>query len=117
MHKINVRKYNDKKIYDLHTIDLSDLKSPHTLDFVSSENLNLINKIEKQPLKLFNFCQCQSACATSDAYKLKPLVISLKNSDINENEYFKLVNTGTIGKYYSKPFHVRAALGGVVDFL
>lgn len=102
VNKISVKKYEEKNVKDQHSIDMSNLKPPYTLDFVASENLNLINKIEKQPLKLFSLCECQSACATSDAYKLKPLVKSLNNSAIDENDCFKLINTGTIGKFYSK---------------
>ena len=99
---INVKKYDGKIIKDKRTIDLSALKSPYTLDFIYSDNLNFINKIEEQPLKLFNLCECQSACATSDAYKLKPIIKSLSNENDYNDNLFKIINTGTIGKYYSK---------------
>lgn len=100
--KINIKKYDKKIIKDKRSIDLSGLKPPYTLDFISSDNLDFINKIEKQPLKLFSLCECQSACATSDAYKLKPIIKSLSNENDYNNNLFKIMNTGTIGKYYSK---------------
>jgi len=100
--KINVKKYIEKIIKDKNSIDLSNLKPPYTLDFISSDNLDFINKIEEQPLKLFSLCECQSACATSDAYKLKPIVKSLSNEEEYNDDLFKIMNTGTIGKYFSR---------------
>src|SRR5690606_27781476 len=41
-------------------------------------------------------------CATSDAYKLKPFISNNKGSSLNIAFYFKMANTGTIGKYFSK---------------
>ena len=75
---------------------------PYTLDFVSSENISLIRKIEEQPKTLLSMCECQSACATSDAYRLKPIVSTLNDETEYCNSYFKIINTGTIGKYFSK---------------
>lgn len=100
---INVRKYEKGNLIKyIHNIDVSRLLSPYTLDFISSENINLIRKIEEQPKTLLSMCECQSACATSDAYKLKPIVSTLNDENEYCDSYFKIINTGTIGKYFSK---------------
>ncbi len=52
--------------------------------------------------KLIDNFQCENACATSDAYKLKPFVREDKDNILNLTKYFKITNTGTIGKYFSK---------------
>lgn len=100
---INVRKYGDDNLIKyIHNIDVSHLLPPYTLDFISSENINLIRKIEKQSTTLISICECQSACATSDAYKLKPIITTLNDKAEYCDSYFKIINTGTIGKYFSK---------------
>lgn len=99
---IDVRKFDNNYINFVHNIDVSRLLPPYTLDFISSENITLINKIEEQKQTLSSVCECQSACATSDAYKLKPIVKSLANEEEYNDDLFKIMNTGTIGKYYSR---------------
>ena len=42
---------------------------------------------------------CESACASSDAYLLKPILYS--NMQVTQDEY-KVINTGTISKYVSR---------------
>ena len=74
----------------------------YNLDIIFSQNIHLLIKIAKQPNKVINLCRCENACATSDAYKLKSLLLDLKNQDFDKEKYFKVVNTGTIGKYLSK---------------
>jgi hypothetical protein len=45
---------------------------------------------------------CKSACATSDAYKLKPLIKDSSKDSFDQNNELKIINTGTIGRYVSK---------------
>ncbi len=78
------------------------LKPPYTLDALFSSGLNLIQKIDNTVIKLSDNFLCENACATSDAYKLKPFIHENRGSSINTATHFKMVNTGTIGKYFSK---------------
>lgn len=82
-------------------IDKGKIESPYTLDFVFSKYVSLLDKIEshKQICSLYNI-QAEAACATSDAYLLKEILIDDQN--FNKDTMLKFVNTGTIDKYISK---------------
>ncbi|MEO0288561.1 MAG: Eco57I restriction-modification methylase domain-containing protein [candidate division WOR-3 bacterium] len=80
-------------------------RSPYNLDIIFSDNLDLLLKIENQPYKLINLGFCESACATSDAYKLKSLILNILPHNFDKKKFFKIINTGTIGKYTSKWGH------------
>ncbi|MDR0926955.1 MAG: Eco57I restriction-modification methylase domain-containing protein [Ignavibacteria bacterium] len=89
---------NTKEIKTIATTNKNEIDKPYLIDYLFSENSALINKIEKSvSKKIFDFAICEGACATSDAYNLVPFVEN--NNDFNENDYFKLINTGTIEKY------------------
>ena len=62
-------------------------------------NSKIINSIRKDKILLGSFTTCINACATADAYKLKPFIKELKNPTKNT---LYIINTGTIGKYVSK---------------
>ena len=47
---------------------------------------------------LSNIAKCENACSTSETYKLEPLI----DDNNNPQSSFKMINTGTIGKYVSK---------------
>lgn len=79
-----------------------ELNSPYTLDALFSNGLELIQKIDDTRIRLSDNFLCENACATSDAYKLKPLIHENKSNTLNSATHFKVVNTGTIGKYFSK---------------
>ena len=82
------------------------LKLPFAFDFVFSDHLELLLKIEKNCGKLSDFLECENACATSDAYKLKPFIQDLSQNNLfDSNKQLKIINTGTIGKYISKWGH------------
>jgi len=79
-----------------------NIKPPYTLDFLFSEHLEILEKIEaKEDLRNTSW-KCENACATSDAYKLAPLIKDLDDKVFDPQTYLKIINTGTIGKYSSK---------------
>jgi hypothetical protein len=92
----------ETKIVLKDVIEKRTLKFPYTLDALFSSGLDLIQKIDSLEVKISDNFLCENACATSDAYKLKPFISDSEKKDINTNIYFKIVNTGTIGKYFSK---------------
>lgn len=99
---INVLEYLNNQFLEKRRVVKSGLNSPYVLDHLFSENLDLISKLEKLPKKLADFAICENACATSDAYLLKPMVKDLEEAHPDSNKYFKLINTGTVSKYVSR---------------
>ena len=97
-----VMKYNsDKSIKQQIRTDISNLEDPFLIDFLFSENSNIILSIEaKNRAKLIEIAECENACATSDAYKLSDLIYN--NESFDQSTQFKLINTGTIGKYFHR---------------
>jgi hypothetical protein len=76
------------------------LKEPFALDWLFSDYLDFLIKLESGSNKIMNFGICENACATSDAYKIVPFLIDEVNFD--NKKQLKIINTGTIGKYFSK---------------
>ena len=97
-----VMKYDfDKRVKLQNKTSIANLEKPYLIDFLFSENSKLIVDIEnKNTKKLIEITECENACATSDAYKLSELIYN--NEHFNANTEFKLVNTGTIGKYFHR---------------
>lgn len=79
-----------------------DISPPYLLDSLFAPHRNIILKIESNKTCLKEYVMCQNACATSDAYKLKPLIQSLSNKNMLSEDFFKVINTGTIDKYIPK---------------
>ncbi len=95
--KLKVCKISDDQITLTRYFPKVKLKPPYALDSTFSKHLELLDKIEKSgETKSLN---CENACATSDAYKLSPLIHEFQNGD---GKYLKIINTGTIGKWLSK---------------
>ena len=103
------RKSNELKAYEFTTSDIISFRSsknvnnidkPYLIDFMFSENSALVDKINLINSKISDYCECEGACATSDFYVVKELIEENKNPD--KDKYYKLINTGTIGKYYNK---------------
>lgn len=94
--------FENSRIIFKKEINKNILTSPFALDFLFSDNIELLLKIESTTRRLFNSFSCENACATSDAYKLKPLITESTKRRSNKNTQLKIINTGTIGKYVSK---------------
>ena len=102
---IDVYRINDKKfIYKDKSVSKSILTDPFSLDIIFSKNLSVYEKIcECREKKLSNIAICENACATSDCYTLKTILFSLNSeSEFNEATHLKVINTGTIGRFYAK---------------
>jgi type I restriction-modification system DNA methylase subunit len=82
-------------------IDKRSLKPPFAFDYLFSDHLPILLKIDNMPKKLSDLASCENACATSDAYKLEPLIKDLSVA-FDRNRQLKIVNTGTMGKYYPR---------------
>ena len=98
---IIVERYNNKKEIELMNIYQKDkLIEPYLIDFLFSSQSGFIKLVDESDSKIRNIAECENACATSDAYKLSDLI---KNIEIpNENLHYRLINTGTISKYFDR---------------
>jgi len=97
-----INKFKDKKLIFCTKIQNNLILNPYTFDWLFSNNIVLLNKIDQIKTKLSSLCICESACATSDAYKLKEYILDLKRDEYDPEKYFKVINTGTIDKYLDK---------------
>lgn len=88
-------------IISLNSIAKKEIPPPCYLDPFLSAHYEFVRMLEKAPLRLRNLGEAESACATSDAYKLKPLLKSAKRAIPAESE-LQVINTGTIGRYSSR---------------
>jgi hypothetical protein len=100
--KLTTLKFDKKQnVTQITTVEKRIIKHPFLIDFLFSNNFSLINKIEQTGTKtIFDFVQCENACATNDAYKLTTFVENNATYDIEK--YLILINTGTFGKYNHK---------------
>lgn len=88
---------SNSEICHINTEDISNLPKPYLIDYLFSSNAAIVSKIDSLTKKIHNLgVECEGACATSDAYKLVPLIKSLKKPNKN---YYKLINTGTLIKF------------------
>jgi type I restriction-modification system DNA methylase subunit len=84
-------------------VNNASLSPPFALDTLFSNALPLLSRIEEAcPNTFQSFAACESACATSDAYLLKDILCDIPHHDFNEKKHFKVVNTGTLGRYIHK---------------
>lgn len=102
VNSLKVLDVSDKNFELINNVNNKVIKPPCAFDYLFSHNLSVLEKLENTVTNnRFPFV-CENACATSDTYKLKPFIIDLKQADYNENEQYKVINTGTIGKYVSR---------------
>jgi len=98
---IRIMDYVDARIHELRNIHKNTLRPPYTYDWLFSENVEWLEKFSTCGSILSEIGLCENACATSDAYKLQELIT--EEPKVNDaNQYLKIINTGTIGKYTSK---------------
>lgn len=76
--------------------------SADSFDSLMSAQLPIILKVESCNETVKDILVCESACATSDAYKIQPLIKNLLETSLKDGEYFKVANTGTLSKYTTR---------------
>lgn len=91
------------QIKSIRLVDKTILTQPYSLDIIFSDSIETIAKLEQNYKKLKDYYKCENACATSDCYKLKEILYSLKSpQEFDEKVHYKVINTGTIGRYFSR---------------
>lgn len=92
---------SDGSVNVLNHVLKSTLTAPYYLDPLLSPHYGFIDRLDKAHGRLDKLIVCESACATSDAYKLKPFVLECQGV-FNAETHYSMVNTGTLGKYVSR---------------
>lgn len=94
--------FDEGRVEILNSVVKAELVEPYALDPLLSQHYRFIDRLEKgTERRLGNLALCESACATSDAYKLKPFVVEC-DSEFNAQTHYLVANTGTLGKYVSR---------------
>ena len=87
----------------LRTVSKNVISEPYALDIVFSNYIDLIEKMGIQESTIGTFYNCENACATSDCYILKDILQSFESKEeYDSTKHYKVINTGTIGKYVSR---------------
>ena len=100
--KLKVFNFDNKEISFKSEIDKKLIKEPFALDFLFSNHIQFLSKINNSIEKSTQKINCENACSTSDAYKLQTFIRDFSSKKVTSKKYLKVINTGTIGKYYSK---------------
>jgi hypothetical protein len=93
-------------------VDKAMLKPPYTFDYLFSDYLEFLLKLDSLSGRVSDLADCENSCATDDAYKLKPLITDSLRDIFDPNRQLKVINTGTINKYaYRWGHHEMTYLG------
>jgi hypothetical protein len=97
---IEVGDFSREEYESINIVNKNTLSEPYSFDVLLSKNLGFINFCDAEKVSVKEFLLCENACATSDCYLLKEWI---EESPTNPSEeYFKLVNTGTLDKYFTR---------------
>lgn len=96
---IQIYNYQNGTANFAQAVDKRILVSPYQLDVLSSPFIRLITKIDScsHPLRIYGVCE--NACATSDCYTLKEYIDELSEPNEFNDNYLKIINTGTVGRF------------------
>ncbi len=86
---------------ELAQTDKRTLEAPWPLDALLSPHAAFVQRIGRAHPTLGGLLPCENACATSDAYRLAPLVEEAEEHALADHHY-RVVNTGTLGRYVSR---------------
>ena len=91
---------DNTKIKQIAQENISNLEKPYLIDFLFTDNIQIVKTIDTACNKIKDYAECENACATSDFYIVKDLIEEERNPILNN--YYRLINTGTIDKYRDK---------------
>ncbi|WP_028218419.1 type IIG restriction enzyme/methyltransferase [Paraburkholderia oxyphila] len=78
-----------------------DLEAPWALDALLSPHYAFVQRLIRAHPALGSLLRCENACATSDAYRLAPLIDEAQEG-FDARRHYRVVNTGTLGRYASR---------------
>jgi len=81
-----------------------ELEAPWTLDALLSPHYAFVQRVMRAHSTLGSLLHCENACATSDAYRLAPLIEEAQETPggFDAQRYYRVVNTGTLSRYASR---------------
>ncbi|WP_322033595.1 Eco57I restriction-modification methylase domain-containing protein [Paraburkholderia sp. J76] len=99
--KLATGRIDGETLAELAQTDKSTLDAPWPLDPLLSPHAAFVQRITCAHATLGALLPCENACATSDAYRLAPLVEEA-NGHFCADDHYRVVNTGTLGRYVSR---------------
>ena len=101
---LRINEYAGTEVRLKRVVRKDTLKPPYAYDWLFSNYVDLLAKLDTCREKLSGLGLCENACATSDAYKLREFVEEEPKA-ARQHEYLRIINTGTISKYVSRWGH------------
>ncbi|MFT0172420.1 Eco57I restriction-modification methylase domain-containing protein [Paraburkholderia mimosarum] len=98
---ITTAQIEGETLTELAQTDKRTLEAPWPLDALLSPHFAFVQRLAGSHATLGALLPCENACATSDAYRLAPLIEEANGRFLAEGRY-RVVNTGTLGRYISR---------------
>ncbi|HKT96496.1 MAG TPA: Eco57I restriction-modification methylase domain-containing protein [Paraburkholderia sp.] len=98
---IETARLEDTALMPLARVHKRDLEAPWTLDALLSPHYAFVQRLIRAHSTLGSLLRCENACATSDAYRLAPLIDEAQDG-FDGRRHYRVVNTGTLGRYTSR---------------
>ncbi|TDG04627.1 SAM-dependent DNA methyltransferase [Paraburkholderia guartelaensis] len=98
---IATARIDGETLTELAQTDKGTLETPWPLDALLSPHAAFVQRFAGAHVTLGSLLPCENACATSDAYRLAPLV-EAADGRFQPDHHYRVVNTGTLGRYVSR---------------
>jgi type I restriction-modification system DNA methylase subunit len=93
--------FDGVNVYLKRSEDKSNLQKPYILDYLFSDHVELLLRLENECRRLDSIAHCETSVYINDSYRLKPLIFEL-SGDFDSSTQLKLINTGTISKFVDR---------------
>ncbi len=97
--RLDIAYVSDVGVDRVGTFPKKSIKAPYTVDHLFHPESALIMKIDSKTHLFSEFAECESACSTGDAYKIKPYIEENKEPSA---AYLKMINTGTLDRFTNR---------------
>ncbi|MCP3708197.1 BREX-1 system adenine-specific DNA-methyltransferase PglX [Paraburkholderia sp. CNPSo 3274] len=98
---IATARIDGETLTELAQTDKRTLETPWPLDALLSPHAAFVQRFTGAHPTLGSLLPSENACATSDAYRLAPLV-EVAEGGFRPDHHYRVVNTGTLGRYVSR---------------
>jgi hypothetical protein len=98
---LTTARLDDNSLTPLTRIHKTTLGEPWRLDVLLSPHFAFVRRLEQSYATLGSLLSCENACATADAYRLKPLVEDARGG-YSAARHFRVINTGTLAAFITR---------------
>ncbi len=98
---LKILNFEEGEVITKREVEKSLLEAPFVLDFLFSNHVDFLVRIEKECTTLESIARCETSVFINDAYRLKPLISELEG-EFDPSVHLRVVNTGTISKYFDR---------------